>query len=484
MTNQRRIFINREGNYIDIVRLEDGQVTYKVDPQISFIKGLIIFEKTTTGYLIKLFNKKICKLQGKSIIALNEVTSTELRCIYEFINNETEENSRTLAKLNTGKEEKTRSKTELHTHLIEILSGYDFLNFCKQFNIQIPLTGYKLDFINGRPYNIEDLDEKTIMKITNQLSLDLDGVSSFDDLLERNSNRRSLLSLCKTAYAKDNGLSKDDPYVTDYLIYLLLKDSLNVLARQGVKYAEISYSNIRTLKFLLECDYSDIKIKFRLLKSIDRTDTAKAYRQAMGPNNIDMYHHPLLGGIDVMGTEEELTEFDFIDTSERISPDRKQYSFYYKISQLLPKLNKIDSSVLRLHAGEFKDASNNVEYSLQIIDEIVDTRGLQVPPPSIRIGHGININKNPNLIRLLKKYNCIIEFNISSNYALGHVDDLTKLPIKYYIENGIKYVLSTDGSGMYKTDIHQEEYIFNSLTRRENKGYLETEKESYNRGIL
>lgn len=480
MTKERRIYLNSEGNYIDL-RYNGQNVTYVLDPRISFLKGLIRLQRINEGYSIYILNKRICDLIKKEVVPISEITSTELRCIYEMINNQSEnENIKNIAALNRPSKIQF-VETELHTHLIEMLSGKDFLLFLKKFNVKVPISNGKLDFMSYESYRIEDIDEKTLRNIESQISLTLEGKSSFNELLHANEMRRCLLSICKDCYASMTNRDKDDLCVQDEIIHLLLRESLIDLAQKGVTYAEISYSNIRTLKYLVTQDYSDIPISFKLLKSIDRTDTAKSYRQAMSDNHIALYNNQMIAGIDIMGSEEPLDAFDFLNTSSKREDKDRQYSFYYKLAQLVPKLNKIPKSILRMHAGEFVDSSENVENSLQILDNLVTEQALHLPPPQIRIGHGINIVRRPTLINLLKKYNCIIEFNISSNYALDHVTDLTQLPIKYYIDNGIRYVIATDGAGMYRTNAHQEEQILTSLERRDTS-YIKTELQV--RGLL
>ena len=82
-----------------------------------------------------------------------------------------------------------------------------------------------------------------------------------------------------------------------------------------------------------------------------------------------------------------------------------------------------------------------------------------IPPPRIRIGHGVNIQYNPELVRLIHKYDVVVEINASSNYALGNIDSIDDIPLDFYKKNGIKYVISTDGGGVYSTSILQEENL-------------------------
>ena len=57
---------------------------------------------------------------------------------------------------------------------------------------------------------------------------------------------------------------------------------------------------------------------------------------------------------------------------------------------------------------------------------------------------------------LAKKMGAIIEFNMSSNLALNNINSIEEIPIKSYIDAGVKVVLGTDGHGLYSTTGEQE----------------------------
>ena len=81
------------------------------------------------------------------------------------------------------------------------------------------------------------------------------------------------------------------------------------------------------------------------------------------------------------------------------------------------------------------------------------------------------------LIRLCNEFDVVVEINASSNYALGHIDSIGKIPIKFYKDNNIKCVISTDGGGVYSTSIHQDENLFDYSDISE---VGDTEKEQIN----
>lgn len=89
-----------------------------------------------------------------------------------------------------------------------------------------------------------------------------------------------------------------------------------------------------------------------------------------------------------------------------------------------------------------------------------------LPPPEIRIGHGIYFDKNNvNYVRMLQELGAIIEINASSNFALGNIDEYNTLPYDHYLKNGIPTVISTDGHGLYDTSLKVEDYIASKVSK-------------------
>ena len=257
-------------------------------------------------------------------------------------------------------------------------------------------------------------------------------------------------------------LTKLNNYKSTYCSCVIYNDlfdaSLDKLTREGIKYSEISYSNEKRIKYISDMHKGDNR--FKILFGMDRLKKTKDFEK-MSKQLESLLNDGLVIGADILGNEHRLdgSEYD---------------NFKDKLEWILPVLHIHPNSVLRIHAGEFKESTENVYKSLKAIKEVsnkinescVDLFGEVwgvVPPPRIRIGHGINIEKHPELIELLHELDATIEFNISSNYALGNVDDLSTLPLDYYHKNKINYIISTDGGGMYSTSLLQEENVANNL---------------------
>lgn len=63
----------------------------------------------------------------------------------------------------------------------------------------------------------------------------------------------------------------------------------------------------------------------------------------------------------------------------------------------------------------------------------------------------------------MKDIGATLEFQLSSNVRLNNLTEITKHPIRKYLENGIKCVQGTDGFGMYGTDTFEEQIALQNL---------------------
>ena len=159
-----------------------------------------------------------------------------------------------------------------------------------------------------------------------------------------------------------------------------------------------------------------------------------------------------------MGLEVPFTEADLDHNSSR--------SFKRKLELLFDGLFQYDNTTLRIHSGEVPNSNNTIK-TLQMINEIVEERGITIPPPEVRIGHGVHFNPTDEYINLLKKFQCVVEINASSNFGLKNIDDYQDIPYNFYLENKIPIVLTTDGHGLYDTTTKQENEIARRHTTRE-----------------
>lgn len=151
--------------------------------------------------------------------------------------------------------------------------------------------------------------------------------------------------------------------------------------------------------------------------------------------------------------------------------------------------------VIRVHAGENVIFKNNVRWSLIAIEEahreLENELHTKLPYPQVRIGHGVygfdeqpdwdepDWSKDISTKEFCEKMNPIIEFNMSSNLSLNNINSIDEIPIKKYLDSGIRVVLGTDGRGIYSTSIPQEMILAKraGLTQEDFSKISQTEKQ-------
>ena len=97
---------------------------------------------------------------------------------------------------------------------------------------------------------------------------------------------------------------------------------------------------------------------------------------------------------------------------------------------------------LSIHAGEVDEPN----------DHIRDTVLLGAD----RIGHGLNLITDPDMMRLFRHGPYLVEINLISNLLLQYYDDYSQHPFPEYLRTGIPVALSTDDRGMWDSTMTDE----------------------------
>lgn len=100
---------------------------------------------------------------------------------------------------------------------------------------------------------------------------------------------------------------------------------------------------------------------------------------------------------------------------------------------------------LSIHAGELDEPNTHIRDTL--------TLGAD------RIGHGIQLINDPDLLRELRHGPYLIEINLISNLLLEYVDEYSEHPFPEYLRIGIPVALSTDDRGMWDSNITDEFFV-------------------------
>ncbi len=397
----------------------------------------------------------------------------------------------------------SKNTVELHTHFKEVLGGEEFLNLILD---QIGLDDYfvfdaddhlidRCRLKKGDPLKIIcEEGQKCYTKgdilsnphLYNLLVSDL-SITPSDQvdfgMLSRISHRRDALIEYASFYrtldmcqlVADEGKDGWRKEIADIrsnnrreLYVEFLRRSLETLKKQGVKYVEFSFSTGDTIRKMIDQigSFEQDGISFRFLYSLHRTKNLDLYtggKNALDTILPDLIEQGYVTGFDLMGMEQPITRSDY-----RVSKDGSG-SLHDKLKVVLEILTRYPDKflTLRLHAGEiYYEPGKGVENdnplkTLEILDLLVNelneerkARGekpLTVPPPEIRIGHGLHFKGTKKYLELLRKYKVIVEINASSNFTLGNITRLDDIPYRWYFENKIPLVISTDGGGFYLT---------------------------------
>lgn len=488
--------------YIDI--LYDGNEVHLVSNGNTPI-DTVSFSSTGRKSIIKIAGIPRCTINledGKVHTKLKIVPTSAVRNYSEILNTEANDedflqNYLRYSKINDNGA--IQNETELHTHFMEILSGEEYLqlilrhleyigvdsegNLCRSYPTERNNPRMLDESAIHTWISREDIyrDRELYNELVKQLSLPIDKQVEFTEINKVLTKRTALLDLIGYKDAKsqidtvdvpenqlENVVRKLRSDAKSEIYVEILLDSLETLKKQGIKYVELSYSTYSTIiKIHEKIKNKNIGgIKFNFLLSENRNAQGKAFREHYqdGESNtvkrnktaIEVILPKLIklgyvNGFDLMGMEQQILESDYEKDSVGNS------SLYDKLSPILKVLNSFNDNnlVCRLHAGEMQyeppdlEGKSNPERTLEILDKIVMDNDLIVPPPSIRIGHGLHIQKNSNYLALLKKYKVVIEINASSNFALSNIKDMRQIPYRWYFENNIPMVLGTDGGGFY-----------------------------------
>lgn len=100
---------------------------------------------------------------------------------------------------------------------------------------------------------------------------------------------------------------------------------------------------------------------------------------------------------------------------------------------------------LSIHAGETDEPNRHVRDTLILGAE--------------RIGHGVNLITDPDLMLIMRGGPYLVEINLVSNLMLNYVDDFHQHPFPEYLRLGIPVALSTDDRGMWDSTMTDEFFV-------------------------
>ncbi len=165
----------------------------------------------------------------------------------------------------------------------------------------------------------------------------------------------------------------------------------------------------------------------------------------------------LIVGVNIVGQESQMVSM-------------RDYALHMKMFRYLKK--QYPNVKVALHAGELALGDVPPEGLKFHIDQAVNI-GM-----ADRIGHGIDLAYEKNVVALLKKMkqaNVPVEINLTSNGFINGVSG-DNHPVTLYRKFGVPFVISTDDAGVTRHDLSHEYALFASRYRPD---YAEVKRLSY-----
>ena len=339
-----------------------------------------------------------------------------------------------------------QTRTELHTHLMGMLSAKEFLKLLEDYTSKIyyPVNDSQNEFCEEIPV----CDLINMPGVIEAISIP-DGTRRpyGEGLHDIYRNRSELLAYVIQKKAKRCHV--DEKVIREIVYNDYFNRCLKELVQHGVEYTEISFANEDLIEHFKQKRETKGKIKYTFLLCTQRTNKIGASVQYKMKH---AYEEGNAIGFDIMGMETPLDDDELKETGRK--------SYYKKLNTILETLVTCPNSVLRIHSGEAPGTEGNSEKIFRIIDKIKGEKGYNdFPPPEFRIGHGIHYIKSDYYYDFLKQKHAIIEINAMSNFALSNIHDIYSLPYFDYVKHGIPIAISTDGHGAYNTSIIIEDKI-------------------------
>jgi adenosine deaminase len=97
---------------------------------------------------------------------------------------------------------------------------------------------------------------------------------------------------------------------------------------------------------------------------------------------------------------------------------------------------------LTIHAGEWGGPEN--------VRQAIETFGAE------RIGHGIRVMEDPDVVALARERGTVFEVCVTSNHHSGAVDSLPTHPVKQMMDQGLTVTINTDDPSISRIDLSNE----------------------------
>lgn len=152
---------------------------------------------------------------------------------------------------------------------------------------------------------------------------------------------------------------------------------------------------------------------------------------------------------------EAVTQFAIENNETFLGLDLADNEVGFDSKPFAPFFKKAREAGLRItvHSGE-ADVPKAPEY----VRDAIDYLGAE------RIGHGVQIFKDPEMIRYVKEKNVALELCPTSNWLTNAIKDRNQHPFKKLMESGVPVSLNSDDPVIFQTDMNKEcEFVVDRL---------------------
>ncbi|MCB1122458.1 MAG: adenosine deaminase [Verrucomicrobiae bacterium] len=224
----------------------------------------------------------------------------------------------------------------------------------------------------------------------------------------------------------------------------LLVENMKRFGAEGVRYLEIQ-SRFRGWRDAQGGVVSDDDATRRFLERFEKPD-AKATGVLVRFQSIVLRFDP-----DAEQRVEEYFEYTYnhpelwlgINMAGREDDNRGYPSRFTDVFDRM--LRKFPGVGISIHAGEAEKKDTHIFDTLRL--------------GATRIGHGINLIRDPQTMQMMRGKDYLIEINLISNHLLGYVPNLDEHPFPVYLRQGIPCCLNTDDRGMWHSNMTDEYFV-------------------------
>lgn len=327
--------------------------------------------------------------------------------------------------------EKPANQVDLHTHFSGAMRTETLLEVAQQVKTPYPtalLDEFGIHYLKSA---VKEVNGKPTVTLNPENFSTIGGYQKLEKMLSIPEDRKVDFKAMEQIYKLRSPLTKDLNAFPSYL-EKLAQDYKS----QGIRYAELSISDV------VKPEWREAAAK--VLPNIEKkTGVKMSFVVGMWRLEKSDWNEQLIEKLKTMGRDPHVVGVDFMGEELNSTKDfAKEMGLLAEIRKERPEFQ------VRVHAGENTNHLQNIKDAIKL--------------GATRIGHGV-YGVDEETLALAKAHDVIIEFNTNSNIALSNIEGTEQLPVKKYLDAGVRVSLGTDGHGIYHTSARSEEAVMKSL---------------------